>query len=115
MVDRLREGLPAGLEQRAGINGPGDLCERGDQGGPPGLVAGAEAGAVVAVEVLVERNAIAPVRVLLELSVPPNTGRRPVASRRKMLCRRLEISLATSKSVISLPEPVGHSTRKESP
>jgi len=45
-------------------------------------------------------------------SAPPNTGRRPVSSRRKIPVSRLAISRATSNKFIELPEPVGHSMLK---
>lgn len=46
---------------------------------------------------------------------PPKTGRLPSASGVKMEINRSAISLATSKRVHWLPEPVGHSTVKSSP
>jgi hypothetical protein len=42
-------------------------------------------------------------------------GRTPFSSGRKRLARRRDSSTDTSSSVIQQPEPVGHSTRSESP
>ena len=78
-------------------------------------MARADAGAGVAVKVLVEEDEVLPVRVVVELLGA--TVDRPAAgaSRRKVRLRRSPSSWATSNSVMSCPEPVGHSTLKSSP
>jgi hypothetical protein len=58
---------------------------------------------------------VRPSHEVWNFSISPYTGRRPLSSRRKMRCNRVEISLVTSKRFIRFPEPVGHSTLKLSP
>ena len=86
-----------------------------DEAGPSGLVVGAEARAVVAVEVLVEEEVVVPTGSVWNFSAPPHTGRRPFSSGRKIDTSRRPSSSAISNSVISTPDPVGHSTLNSSP
>ena len=107
--------LPA-LEELGGRNVAEPFDERRGEPAPPGLVARAESRAGLAMEVFVEQQVIAPMRIVLECSRHRrSTGRRPCSSRTKRRVSRAVISAATSNRFIVRPEPVGHSTRNESP
>ena len=113
---RGRTPLRGRFDDCLGIELSEHVDQPGDNPGPSGLVAGAEAGAVVAVEVLVEQQVVAPIADRVwNFSAPPNAGRRPASSRRKIPVSRRAISRATSNRFIKLPEPVGHSILKLSP
>ena len=78
-------------------------------------MARAHAAARVAMKVLVEEHEVPPVRIVRVARSSPWQGRRPSSSGRKKRVRRVANSRATSLSVIMCPDPVGHSTRNESP
>jgi hypothetical protein len=77
---------------------------------------GADARSIVAMEIFVEQNQIAPVRIALEffriaVNRPP-----PVLIAQENIGKTTrDISFATSHSVVSRREPVGHSTLKSFP
>ena len=109
-------GDPPELEfEIRGVDASEEINQHRDTSRPTGLVTGAEPGAVVPVEVFVEQDQIAPVRIVLELVRPAVDRPSPACpepsvegSRRKVVARRRDSSLATSNNVMYWPEPVGH-------
>src|SRR5262249_56373492 len=106
---------PAGFQEAMGIDVAEQLDQRCDEPRPAGLVRRSDAGAVVAVEVLEEENQVAPVWVGLELLRAAVHGPSTALVAQEIRERRATISFAPSKRVISLPEPLGPSTRNASP
>jgi hypothetical protein len=74
---------------------PALLHQLRDQPGPAGLMARSRSNTGVAIRVLVKQQQIPPVGIGLNFSKFPKTGRRPSASRVKMLVSRRESSAAT--------------------
>ena len=105
----------ASLEQLLRIEQSEELDQLRHQSCPAGLVTRAEPRAVVAVEVFVEQDQVAPVRIVLELFRAAVDRPPAVRIPQEDPVSRSEISLATSKRFIILPEPVGHSILKLSP
>ncbi len=103
------------VQHIAGSHRAEQLDQAGDGPRPARLVTGSQPGTVVTMEVLVEGDQVTPVRVSLELGRPSINRPASLLVPEKIPQRRSDSSCATSNSVISRPDPVGHSMRNSSP